>query len=74
MYYKIYRILNHLTKITDIKEIFIARVNVVIAMCRLSTGTIDYKGNTLNKQQDMQTVLTKLPLLSSDMLIFIVRK
>ena len=66
--------INALPKLTDIKEMFILRVHVVMSACRLSKGNIGCISNVLNTQQDVQVVLNKLPLLLSDLLIFFARK
>ena len=53
---------------------FIASAYIVMSVYCLSKGNIRYKGNVLNIQQDTQTVLNKLPLLSQELLIFVARK
>ena len=66
-----YHLLPHLS---NIEEMFIARVYVVMKVYRLDKGRIGYKGNILNVEQDIQPVINKLPFLPSQMPIFICRK
>ena len=68
---KLYLVCNQLLKLTGIEEMFIARVYAVTSAHRLSKENIGYEGNTLNVQQDMQLVLTKLPLLPSNLPVFV---
>ena len=53
---------------------FIARVHVVMKVYRLSKGSIGYKGNIINMEQDIQPVINKLPLIPSELPIFVTRK
>ena len=46
----------------------------VIKVFKLEKGRIGYKGNVLNMEQDLQPVLDKLPLIPSQMPIFVCRK
>ena len=63
-----------LPKLTDIEEMFIARVHVVMKVYRLSKGAIGCQGNMLNMEQDVVPVFNKLSLLPEDMPIFVARK
>ena len=45
-----FHFMNHLPKLTDIEEMLITRVHVVISVYRLSKGNIGYKANILNMQ------------------------
>jgi len=63
-----------LPELNNIEEMFIARVQPVMKVFRLEKGRIDYKGNVLNMEQDLQPDLDKLPLIPSQMPIFVCRK
>ena len=63
-----------LPKLNDIEEMFIAHVYVVQKIFRLSKGVTGYKGNIINMEQNLPSVITKLPLILSDLPIFICRK
>ena len=45
---KIYLIHNNLLPLNDIKEIFLARIYVVITIFKLNKSAMSYKGNILN--------------------------
>jgi len=61
-------------ELNDIEELFISRIHVVMKVYRLEKGNAGYKGNILNMEQDLQTALNKLPLLPSELPVFLVRK
>jgi len=71
---KLYLISNQLPVLNDIEEMFIAKVHIVMSVYCISKGNIGYKGNVLNMQQDIQSVLTQLPQLPSNLPIFVARK
>jgi len=47
-----------LPQLSNIEEMFIDRVHVVMKVYRLDKGRIGYKGNILNMEQDIQPVMT----------------
>ena len=59
---KIYLVNNILPTFSNIEEMFIDRIHVVMKVFKLEKGAIGYKGNTLNIQKDLQLVIDKLPL------------
>ena len=63
-----------LLKLTDIEEMLIARVHVVMKVCRLSKGNVGCKGNTLSVEQDIDMVIQKLPMIPEELPIFAARK
>ena len=63
-----------LPELNDIEEMFITRVHVVMKVFQIGNGNIGYKGNVLNIEQDIQPVINKLPLIPSEMPIFVCRK
>ena len=63
-----------LPKLTDIEEMFIARVHVVMKVYRLSKGVAGCQGNMLNVEQDVVPVFNKLPLLPENLPTFVARK
>ena len=68
------KLMLHLPKLTDIEEMSIARVHVVMKVCRLSKGDIGHQGNMLNMEQDIISVVNKLPLLPEDFPVLVARK
>ena len=70
---RINEIINVLPKLNDIEEMFIARVHVVIKVYCLSKGSIGYKGNIINMEQDIQPIINKLLLILYKLLIFVTK-
>merc|ERR1719221_2091740 len=71
---KLHQLPNYLLELNDIEELFISRIHVVMKVYRLEKENAGYKGNMLNVEQDLQTALNKLPLLPSELPVFVVRK
>ena len=67
-------ILLQLPELTDIEEMFIARVHALMKAHRLSRGSIGYQGNMINMRQDMIAVINKLPFLHKDLAMFVAGK
>ena len=62
---KINLIYNLLLELNNIEEMFLAHMQPVMKVFKLEKGRIDYKGNVLNIEQDLQPVLDKLLLILS---------
>ena len=54
-----------LLELNNIEEMFLACVQPMMKVFKLEKGRIDYKGNVLNIEQDLQPVLDKLLLILS---------
>ena len=51
----------HLPKLTIIEEMLIAKAHVIMAIYRLKkSGSVVYKGNVLNVQQDNESLLKSI--------------
>eukprot|EP00957_Ditylum_brightwellii_P044534 3377744-Ditylum_brightwellii.AAC.1 len=53
--------LHHLPKLSKIKEMLIACVYLVMKTYHLKEGTIGYKGDVLNIEQDIGGLVSSLP-------------
>ena len=60
---KLYDLPTDLPPLNDIEQIMISHVNTVMKVFKLSKGCVRYKGNILNIEQDVQSVIDKLPLI-----------
>jgi len=57
-----------------IEEMMISRIHIIMKSYRLKSGSVRYKGNVINCEQDFaEHLLRHLPLLPKDLPIFIVR-
>ena len=63
-----------LPKQNDIEEMLITCTHVVMKVFQIGNGNIGYKGNILNIEQNIQSIINKLLLILSKMLIFACRK
>ena len=52
----------HLPQLSEIEEMLIAQVHVIMKCYRLQNGSIGYKGQVLNMEQDVQGMVNSLPL------------
>ena len=50
----------HLPTLTEIEEMLIARVHVIMKCCRLHNGAVGYSGQVLNIKQDVQGFIDDL--------------
>ena len=57
---------HHLPKLNAIEEMSIALVNVIMKSYRLANGTMAYKGQILNIEQDIQSLATLLEKLENN--------
>ena len=65
---------HHLPKLSEIEEMLIARVYPVMKTYRLKGGTIGYKGDVLNIEQDIGGLVSSLPQRINQLPVMIVRK
>ena len=63
-----------LPKLSQIEEMMIARVHVIMSCYRLEAGTVGYKGSVLNCEQDPTTTINNLPTSPHDIPVVIIRK
>ena len=66
-------LMHDLPVLTEIEEMFISRVHVVMQAYRLKGGRMGYKGNVLNIEQDVKKTLETLPLSPNQLPVIIVR-
>ena len=71
---KLYNLPADLPSLNDIEQIMFSYVNTVMKVFKLLKGCVGHKGNILNMEQDTQSVIDKLPLISQELPIFVARK
>ena len=61
-----------LPRLNDIKQMLIATVHPYMRVYRLEGGGVGYKGQVLNVEQKVDSLLNQLPLLPNEIQCFIV--